>query len=211
MGSIDEIAKNFMAAYNLGDKNELLRQYALLLSKVNSNEWEFRRIEHYYLVGKALYYLQEEDKANTLTDEEYGTIDKLIYYCLLKNYLRNKDVYPTNEKYGDLIGGCELGVYIICMEHEYLDFELVKAGFFPFYSRKHLQNQMLLFGGIVNEAKRRNCFYSTDMFQKITNGLEQQLNMRFPIEEDLQKLKIECLPIIESITTNLECGFKYLE
>ncbi|WP_277234787.1 hypothetical protein [Phocaeicola salanitronis] len=210
MRTIDEIAKNFIAAYNLGDKNELLRQYELLLSKVNSNEWEFRRIEHYYLVGKALYYLQEEDKANTLTDEEYGTIDKLIYYCLLKNYLRNKDVDPTNGKYGDLIGGCELGVYIICMEHEFLNFELIRAGFLPSYPPKCLRNQLLLFWGTVNEAKKINCFYSTNMFEEITNELEQQFNVQLPMGEDWQKFKIECLPILENVVVNLEHGFKYL-
>ena len=79
---------------------------------IKRDEWQFREVKHTYLIARAMYYLLRVN--DRLSSEDNGAIVRLVYYCLLRNYLENKDVLSTDIKYADLISGCELAFVVMC-------------------------------------------------------------------------------------------------
>lgn len=209
---IEELAKDFITAYSSGIKEEIAQKAKIFFKYVNRNEDELRVITHYYATARALYYLLQLDKDQLqLTDEETDSIVRLVYYCLLKNYSTNAEVEPSEIKYADVVGGSELACIAISENLNFLTYRLLTGSlqFMPNYSQMHLLNQLMLFGGIVREAKINNHYHSLDTeITKRFMRLPQELYQKLPINEDLRNLKANCSSVIKTITRGLSMGFK---
>lgn len=84
---IEKLAKDFVSAYNSGDNDELVPSMQSFLRGIDRNEYQFRMTTHTYFMAKALYYLMLQENQELITDDEYDSIIKLAYYCLLKTLL----------------------------------------------------------------------------------------------------------------------------
>lgn len=215
MKQIEEIAISFITAYNSSAKEEIAKKKQSLLNEINKNEFQLSKITHYYTMARALYYLLQEDNNNLfLTDEGYGSIVRLIYYCLLQNYFINNEVKPSDVKYKDIIGGSELACIIICENPEFLTYRILTAAlhYMPNYSQKHISNQLRLFGGIIKESKENNYYHTLDKnISDVINQMLQNEHLVLPVGEELKKLKSTSIPIIQDIIRNLEMGLKMEE
>ncbi|WP_140392844.1 hypothetical protein [Parabacteroides sp. An277] len=154
MERIEECAVNLLAAYGSGDNETLLKQAKFLAYRISRNENQFCRLTHYYIVAKALDKLLDLDDQLNFSDALYGSIIKLIYYCLLRNYLEYSDLPHTDTKYADLVGGCELAFVIICENINFIMYNIIGGSLqsLPNKSEEIIRNQLLLFGGIVKNS-----------------------------------------------------------
>lgn len=210
MKTIEQLANEFMSAYNSADKEVTLRKADLLMKSIKKDEWQFTKVEHTYEVARSMYYLLKVEKE--LSNYDYETIVRLIYYCLLKNYAQNSDVISTDVKYKDLISGCELAFIVMCRNGQFLMYRLLSGalGYMPNFTQKHIVDQMLLFGGIVKDAYDNDYHYFID--RDISNSfssLLQEVYENIPPSEELQSYKDNCMSVIKTIFKELENGFHY--
>lgn len=209
---IEELANDFITAYNSGNEERTVLKAKIFFGEINKNESQLRIITHHYTVARALYYLlQLENNQFSLTIEDATSILRLVYYCLLKNYMINSEVEPSKIKYADIIGGSELLCTTICRYGKLLMYNILSGSlhFMPNYSHKHLSNQLTLFGGIVKEANENNHYHSLD--ENITrqfNDFSKEAYQGLPINEDLRNLKAACNSVIQTIIRELELGLK---
>lgn len=210
MESIEQIAKEFMTAYNSGNEAEISRGANIFAKAIKRDEWQLKKVEHTYAIAKAMYYLLRVN--DRLSDNDSGAIVRLIYYCLLRNYSENNDVLSTDAKYADLIGGCELAFIVMCKSGQFLIYRILSGslGYLPDIAQKHVVDQMFLFGGIVKEAKEKGCHYflDTDISTRF-NTLLQEVYENIPVGKELQRCKDDCTSVIKIISKELENGFSY--
>ena len=157
-----------------------------------------------------MYYLLRVN--DQLSDNDCGSIVRLIYYCLLRNYSENSNVASTDTRYSDVIGGCELGFVVMCKSGQFLIHRILSAalGYMPNYAQKHVLDQMFLFGGIVKEAKEKGYHHFSDTeISKHFNSLLQDIYDNIPTGEELQMYKDDCISIIKTISKDLENSFTY--
>ncbi|MBQ7966550.1 MAG: hypothetical protein IJ290_01370 [Bacteroidaceae bacterium] len=211
MRTIEKIAERFTSVYNSGNREDIDLEAKTFLREIKRDEYQFKNIEHPYAMACSLYYLLIQDEYELLTNEEYCTIIKLIYYSLLSNYLKNKDVSIHDVEYRNVIGGSELACIVFdgnakCLIHYILSGML---HYMPPYSEMHLRNQLLLFGGIVIDAHKRHVHYFSDeLITRQFKTLTENISHLFPTDEELQKLKNESLPVIQDIFNNLGYSFR---
>ena len=125
--------------------------------------------------------------------------------------ITNSEVEPSKIKYTDIIGGSELACTTICQYGKFLMYNVLSGSlhFIPNYSHKHLNNQLMLFGGIVKEANENNHYHSLDEnITKQFNDFSKEAYQGLPINEDLQNLKMACNSVIQTIINDLELGLK---
>lgn len=210
MKSIEQIANEFMTAYNSGNEEETSRRANIFTIAIKRDEWQFREVKHTYLIARAMYYLLRVN--DRLSSEDNGAIVRLVYYCLLRNYLENKDVLSTDIKYADLISGCELAFVVMCKSGQFLIYRILSGalGYMPNIAQKHVVDQMFLFGGIVKEANEKGYhqFLDADISTRFSTLL-QEVYENIPIGYELQKYKDDNISVIETISKELECGFSY--
>ena len=208
MKSIEQIANEFMAAYNSGNEVETSYRADVFARAIKRDEWQFRKVEHAYAIARAMYYLLRVN--DRLSNDDSGAIVRLVYYCLLRNYSENSDVLSTDAKYADLIGGCELAFVVMCKSGQFLMYRILSGalGYLPNIAQKHVVDQMFLFGGIVKEANEKGYHYFLDSdISTRFNNLLQEVYENIPIGEELQKYKDDCTSVIKTIYKELEYGF----
>ena len=83
---IEKLAKNFVSAYNASNNDNIQSSMQSFLQSISRNEYQFRMTTHTYFMAKALYYLMLQENQELISDDEYDSIVKLVYYCLLKHY-----------------------------------------------------------------------------------------------------------------------------
>lgn len=210
MKSIDQLANEFMDAYNSGDEEVISRKADVFAKAIKRDEWQLKKVEHTYAIARAMYYLLRVN--NRLSNDDCGAIVRLIYYCLLKNYSENNNVLSTDAKYADFIGGCELAFVIMCKSGQFLMHRILSGalGYMPNFAQKHVVNQMFLFGGIVKEAKEKGYhhFLDTDISRRF-NTLLQEVYENIPTGIELQLYKDDCAYAIKTISKDIENGFRY--
>ena len=182
-----------------------------MLQKMDYDESMFSVVEHPYMVAKSLYFMLTED---FLSDEEKMSAIKLCYFCLLKNYLKNKDEIPTKLEYGDLISGCKLALVLISMQHQYLMYSVIMGQAEYINPQTHIRNQILLFGGVIKETESRidtDRIWPVeavikDYYEDVYKELNDHLN--FPTGRELAMHKESCIPIIKNIATSISVNLK---
>lgn len=182
-----------------------------MLHQMDYNESMFSAVEHPYTVAKSLYFMLAED---SLSDEEKVSTVKLCYFCLLKNYLKNKDVIPINLAFEDLISGCKLILVLISMQSQYLMYSVIAGQANYINPQTHIRNQVLLFGGIIKETEimvDTDFVWSVEAIIKnnyvsIYKELESHLNL--PTKSELLIYKEKYTPIIEHIATSISNNLK---
>lgn len=204
MERIEQIANDFMTAYNSGDKVELTKRSNSFLIAILSDEYQFTKITHTYMVARALYYLWRN--SNRLDDNECNAITRLLYYCLLRNYAENANIEPTDTKYSDMIGGCELATVVICDNGGYLAHQVLAVELeiiLPFAERK-MTEQLILFAGMVKEANTMGYYQSLDaqISAEFKYGLREIYNT-IPIGENLQPYKDKWPSLVGSIAKDI--------
>lgn len=209
MARIENLIKEYVAAYNLGDKEKYTNLAKSLIREINHDEAQFGYLTHNYIAAKALYYLCLQ-KERPLTPKECAVVVKLEYLCLLNNFVKNKEVDSLDIKYLDVIGGSELAVIVLCENVQYLISVLVgEVGYLPNYAQKHLRDQLMLFGGIVKDANEKNIGHMLeDKLSKKFNDLYKELYQQFPTGKYLQSFKDGCTPIMKDILSYLRMGLK---
>lgn len=206
MKLIEKLAKEFISEYSSGDRQSAVKTARIILREIEKDEWQFKGLAHNYAVARALYYLLSLEELS-LIDEEYRNIVKLAYYCLLKNYSENVDVEISDAKYSDIIGGSELAFVVICENVNFLHQQILVGAlnYLPAYAQKHLLDQARLFSGIVKEAIENHYNYSLDEnLSKKFRDMVQELYDNIPTDENLKSFKVGCLPVIQSISDEME-------
>lgn|GEM_PF-789349 len=207
---IEKLAKNFVSAYNASNNDNIQSSMQSFLQSISRNEYQFRMTTHTYFMAKALYYLMLQENQELISDDEYDSIVKLVYYCLLKHYYENSNIPSSDIKYEEVVNGSKLAFILIAEYFDYLKDKIMTGTllYFPSYSFLHLRNQMILFGGIVKESiENQYHFFSDENLNRMFDECSQSLFQQLPTGEALQDLKIKNLPIIKSIYTNLGYGF----
>lgn len=115
MNQIETLADNFLKAYYANTREEYQTYAKELIRQLEKDEWQFRKIENNYNVAKALYYLNVQDDNEEISTDTNCTIYKLMYYCLLKNYISSTQKGNINS----LIKGSKLALIILCEQAEY--------------------------------------------------------------------------------------------
>lgn len=208
MESIEQIANKFMAAYNSGNKEEISRSADVFAKAIKRNEWQLRMVKNMYAMSQAMYYLLRVN--DRLSGDDSGAIVRLIYYCLLRNYLENSDVSVSDVKYADLIGGCELAFVVMCRDGRFIMYGILLGvlGYMPNIAQKYVVDQMRLFGGILKEAQEKGYHYFLDANTSASfHALMQEVYEYIPVGDELQKYKRENDSIIKTISEGIESGF----
>ena len=194
---IDETAKKIVSSFNTGDTVMFKRETQYMLSLIRHEEDMFSVVKCPYLVAKSLYFMLTED---FLSVDEQTSCVKLTYFCLLNNYLKNSDKKPGDPGYEDLVSGCKLCFVLIFMQSQYLMYSIIAGQCLFVNPQTHIRNQMLLFGGIVREAKTAHCdFLLEDVIESYFSDCFEEAYCYLPTGGDLLALKESCAPVIEKI------------
>ena len=210
MTPVKSLANEFLTVYNNGNKEEISLKAKILIRAIRPNEWQFRNAENPYMMARTLYTLLLETEQ--LSNIDYKSIIKIIYYCLLQNYLKYRDTTLRESNYGDYIGGCELGFIFLNQDGQFIINEILSGSlcFMPNYAQKYLIDQMLLFGGIVTEAKEKGYHHTLDAFvSKTFDDMEQEAAGYLPTGEYLRNYEENCNPTIELITEEISNSLNY--
>lgn len=227
--NIDEIAEDivnefseerYLETYTGWNRDSLLqstlerKKQAIkkMLHQIDYDESRFSVVKNPYTVAKSLYFILTED---TLSDEEIMSTIKLCYFCLLKNYLKNKDELPTdfNLAFGNLISGCKLALVLFSMQGQFLISLIASLGLFV-NPTTHLRNQLLLFAGIIEEAENivdTEAIWPVgavikDYYVGFYKELESQIHI--PTGRELTMLKDSCTSVIKDIVSDISVNFK---
>ena len=204
--NIDEIAQQVVTAFNADNTREMRRHTELMCQKFNREEGMFSIVKRPYLVAKSLYFMLTEDY---LSAEDQMECIKLAYFCLLKNFLDNKDCHPTDTGYELLVQGSKLCVVLISMQHEYLMYSVIMGEAHNVLAEKHIRNQIQLFTGIVKEAKINDYnFLAEDIINKYFQDIFTELYEHIPTGQTLYNIKNDETPAIKSMVTNISLNFK---
>ena len=202
--NIDEIAQNIVSAF-IAENAQMLRQETKkMLCQIDINEFMFSAVKRPYLVAKSLYFMLTED---CLTEDEQMSVVKLVYFCLLNNYLKNCDSKPGDAKYEDLVSGCKLAIVLIAMQNKYLMYLITKADYIN--PQTHIQNQVFLFGGIAKEAEIEHCCYPLeDVINRYIADIFKKIYGQLPMGRNLAILKEDCISVIEHIELSISINLK---
>lgn len=148
--SIDQLAENIVSSFNADDTATLKETTKFMLNKMKHHEGMFSVVKRPYIVAKSLYFMLTEDYLST---EEQMSAIKLVYFCLLNNFLKNCDSKYDEAGYEDIVSGSKLALVLFLMQNQFLMYSVIagQAGYIN--PETHLRNQMLLFGGIAKEAE----------------------------------------------------------
>lgn len=211
MSMIEKLAKDLIVTYDSGSEEDARMKLRRFLREIKNNEYQFKKVVHPYLMAECLYCILAIDEENDeLKDEEYYKIVKLIYYCLLKNYIENSDVSVIDAKYRDVIGGSQMVCVLLCKYRPFIINTLLTGmlNYLPNFSEIIACNMLSLFGGIVKDASDRHIHHFIDStaseeFEKIAKDLDSC----FPTSERLQSLKEKMASVIQDVVKELEYSF----
>lgn len=211
MTFIEELTQEFVSMYTSKNEKEIIHKARILVREIKRNEFQFMMTKHPYAVARALYYLLSDEAK--LTDEESVPVAKLLYYCLLKNYLTNSNANASDANFFDLIGGCQLGVIFMTKYIKFVAFFIISdiAHYLPDAARKHAGNQLLLFCKTVCQAEiTHNHHLVEDNLMREYDNFIHELNQHLPEVTDILALKHECTPVIEQICEEIrfDCALK---
>lgn len=204
--SIDQLAENISSSFNVDDRATLKETTKFMLHKMRHHESMFSVVNRPYIVAKSLYFMLTEDYLST---EEQMSAVKLIYFCLLNNYLKNCDSKYGSREYEDLVSGCKLSLVLFSMQNQFLMYSIIagQAGYIN--PETHLRNQMLLFGGIVKEAENaHDKFPLENVISRYFVDIFKELYNHMPTGRELATLKENCTPVIKSIKRDISLNFK---
>lgn len=204
--SIDQLAENIVSSFNADDRATLKETAKFMLHKMKHHEAMFSVVKRPYMVAKSLYFMLTEDYLST---EEQMSVVKLIYFCLLNNYLKNCDSKYGDASYEDLVLGSKLALVLISMQNQYLMYSIIagQAGYIN--PETHIRNQILLFGGIVKEAENaHDKFPLEDIVSQYFVDIFKELYNHMPTGRELAMLKENCTPVIKSIKRDISLNFK---
>lgn len=202
---IDKIAQKIVSSY-IGKKEEILAQNTReMLLELHRNEYAFSAVKYPYLVAKSLYYIWSSGK---LIEDDQIFCVRLIYFCLLNNYLKNAESNPGEANYKNLVLGCKLAIVLISMQREYLMYDVIhRAGYV--IPETHLRNQIHLFGGIIKEAENLNYLFPVeDIIGKYFKEIFKEIYSILPVGNDLAKLRESYGPTIKRIKMDMQLSFR---
>ena len=203
---IDDVAKEIVSSFNTGDAVMLERETQYMLSLIKHEEDMFSVVKCPYLVAKSLYFMLTED---FLSVDEQTSCVKLAYLCLLNNYLKNSDKKSGDPGYDDLVSGCKLCFVLIFMQNQYLMYSIIAGQCLFVNPQTHIRNQMLLFGGIVREAKTVHCdFPLEDVIERYFWDCFEEAYRYLPTGGDLLALKESCAPVIKKIEMEVSLNLR---
>lgn len=210
MKPIEILADNFLKAYYANTREEYRTYARKLIRQLEKDEWQFRNIEQNYQVAKALYYLNVQDDNEEISTDTNCSIYKLMYYCLLQNYISSTEQDNINS----LISGSKLALIILCEQAEYFMYGILvgELGYMPNYAQKHIRDQIKLFGGIVKE-------YGLSRFNELNDSfintryaeMASELTPHFPTGIRLESYKTGCVSTIKEIANDLGAKFVSLK
>ena len=207
--SIDQLAENIVSSFNADDTATLKETTKFMLHKMKYHEDMFSVVKRPYIVAKSLYFMLTEDDLST---ENQMSAVKLVYFCLLNNFLKNCDSKYGDAGYEDLVSGCKLALVLISMQNQYLMYSIVagQAGYIN--PETHIRNQIFLFGGIAKEAETAHLIFPLeDIINKYFVDIFKELRPHLPIGEQLVAIKEQCTPVIKSIKRDISINFKDLD
>lgn len=207
--SIDQLAENVVSSFNADDTATLQETTKFMLHKMKHHEGMFSVVKRPYIVGKSLYFMLTEDYLST---EEQMSAVKLVYFCLLNNFLKNCDRKYDEAGYEDIVSGSKLALVLFSMQNQFLMYSVIadQAGYIN--PETHLRNQMLLFGGIAKEAEAAHVnFPLENIINQYFIDIFKELRPHLPIGEQLTALKEQCTPVIKSIKRDISINFKDLD
>ncbi len=206
--NIEEIAQKIVNAFTSNNDTLMKQETKKMLHQIEYDESMFSVVKKNFLVSKSLYFMLTQEY---LSDEEQMSAIKLCYFCLLKNYLQNKDRKAGEPEYEDLVSGSKLALVLISMQNQFLTYSVV-AGLMLFVNpQTHIKKQVLLFAGIAKESETTNyVFPLEDVIKDYYVDIYRELNrhLQLPTGRELAALKDSCTPIIKSIATNISVNLK---
>ena len=206
---IDEIAQKIVSSFKEDNAVVLKENTMDMLHQIEYYESRFSVVKHPYLVAKSLYFMLTEDY---LTEDNQVSCIKLIYFCLLNNYLKNKDRKSVDPEYEELVSGCKLALVLILMQNQYLMYPIIVGQAKFINPETHIRNQILLFGGIVKEAEMTHSIFPLEeVINRYFAEIFKELNNHLPIGKELTVLKENCTPVIENIKTSIDSNLKEFE
>lgn len=206
---IDEIAQKIISSFNAEDDVMLKANTKIMLHQIRHYESMFSVVKQPYVVAKSLYFMLTEDYLST--DEQMSAV-KLVYFCLLNNYLKNSDKKPVDSEYEDLVSGCKLALVLFSMQNQYLMYSIISGQAGYINPETHIRNQLFLFGGIVKEAViSHSVFPLEEIINRYFTGIFKELYNHLPTGRDLAILKENCTPVIKNIKTSISINLKEFE
>lgn len=206
--NIDEIAQNIVNAFTSDNETLLKQETKKMLHQMDFDESMFSVVKRPYMVAKSLYFMLTQEY---LSDEEQMSTIKLCYFCLLKNYLQNKDRKVGEPGYEELVSGSKLALVLISMQNQFLMFSVVASLMLFVNPQIHIKNQILLFSGIAKESENTNCVFPLeDVIKDYYEDIYKELNchLHVPTGRELAAHKDSCTPIIKEIATNISINLK---
>ena len=207
--SIDQLAENIVSSFNVDDRASLKEATRFMLHKMKHHEGMFSVVKRPYIVAKSLYFMLTEDY---LTTEEQMSAVKLVYFCLLNNFLKNCDSRYGDAGYEDLVSGSKLALVLFSMQNQFLMYSIIagQAGYIN--PETHLRNQMLLFGGIAKESEAVHAnFPLEEIINRYYGNIFKELHSHLPVGLQLTTLKEQCTPVIKNIKRDISFNFKELD
>ena len=207
--SIDQLAEIIVSSFNADDRATLKETAKFMLHKMKHHEGMFSVVKRPYIVAKSLFFMLTEDYLST---EEQMSVVKLIYFCLLNNFIKNCDSKYSDAGYEDLVSGSKLALVLFSMQNQFIMYSIIagQAGYIN--PETHLRNQMFLFGGIAKEAETAHIYFPLeDIINKYFVDFFKELYPHLPIGEQLAAIKEQSTPVIKSIKRDISINFKDLD
>ena len=175
-----------------------------MLHQIDYGRSMFTVVKRPYTVAKSLYFMLTQDY---LSKEEQISAIEPCYFCLLKNYLMNKDCKMGESEYEDLVSGSKLALVLLSIQKQFLSYAVIAKLIIFIYQELPIRNQFLLFAGIAKEADNANCVFPLEdvingYYEEIDNDLTRR-HIQIPNGRALELLKESCTPLIIEIEKNL--------
>lgn len=199
--NIDTIAQKIITSFNAEDFAILEQETKNMLYLINREEGMFSCVSQPFLVAKSLYFMLAD---SSLSEDDQTECVKLAYFCLLNNYLNTCDSRPGSPEYENLVSGCKLALVLITMQSKFLMYSVIAGEAQYINPQTHMRNQLLLFGGIVKEAKNAHFnFLIEEIVSKYFMDIYNELESYLPVGSSLLSLKEKYTQIINNIMTSI--------
>lgn len=171
--TIEQLSISLVNAYN--DNNKITFQTCCrsLVKEIKSDTYQFKSLEHYYIVSRALFYVLNEIGAN---DRNYNSICYVLYYTLLKCICirgnRDYDTYKFEKK-----ASSKLAFLLLIKNNQFILNEILV----PRFNSIEISSTQFKWQLMV--------FYLNDI----------QSNVNVIIDERIEKLYKQVLSLAESI------------
>lgn len=200
---IENLAKEYVEAFDL---QQMLTYQNLILREITRDTWQFRKIEHLFLVSKVLLDIlscMEE------TDKKYKNVIFLTLYCLLRFISETRKKHLIEERCSEYTEASIMAFILISEHRDFVEMEILMPRFQnnAEASAYQLIGLLSVFYWIYKFSSINICL-DDDLDERFNNALKESEQVTNVPDNDTQN-KVENLVFdnMSTLVKDMECTF----